>query len=172
MFVAEWLPVILDDISPNQSAPDISYLVSHKTSPPAPRMSKRPWWEHCKRPVYKCWEIQGKPINWQSRKKGDAHAFQVKPTQMSLEIMAHPNHSPRIRLSRLNSIVGSSVKCPSTLHPVLLSSHAHWPNLVWCFRPSPQNLLDLGLLISVLPTTWNRILTYFAILLVIPVSLL
>lgn len=51
MFVAEWLPVILDDISPNQSAPDISALVSHKTSPPAPRMSKRPWWEHCKRPV-------------------------------------------------------------------------------------------------------------------------
>lgn len=32
-----------DDIYPNQSAPDISALVSHKTSPPAPRMSKRPW---------------------------------------------------------------------------------------------------------------------------------
>lgn len=174
MFVAEWLPVILDDLAQSVSPwylcscvpQDITTCPAH-VQKTLVRALQAPG--HTK---YKCWEIQGKPINWQSRKKGDAHAFQVKPTQMSLEILAHPNHSPRIRLSRLNSIVSFSVKCPSTLHPVLLSSHAHWHNLVWCFRPSPQNLLDLGVLISVLPTTWNRILTYFAILLVIPVSLL
>lgn len=142
--------MLYDDISPNQSAPDVSALVSHKTSPPATRMSKRPWCEHCKRPVIpsiSAGKFKGSPLTGSPARKVMHMHFRSKPTQMSLEIMAHPNHSPRIGLSRLNSIVSSSIKCPPTLHPVLLSGHAHWPNLVWCFRPSPQNLLDLGLLI-------------------------
>lgn len=32
--------MLSDDILPNQSAPDVAALVSHKTSPPTPRMSK------------------------------------------------------------------------------------------------------------------------------------
>lgn len=61
--------VMLTDVVPQSlSAPESSVMVSHKTPTQGQRQNKWPWGNHCHHPVHtmdKCWEIHGKPANWQ-----------------------------------------------------------------------------------------------------------
>lgn len=57
---------------------EISALVSTKIPLRWQRQNKHPWCEHCNRPCHtkdKCWEIYGKPTNWQPRKKNEGRGY-------------------------------------------------------------------------------------------------
>ncbi|KZV22300.1 hypothetical protein F511_17902 [Dorcoceras hygrometricum] len=59
-----------------------SALASAKNS--GQRQGRRPWCDHCHRPGHTkdtCWEIHGKPANWQSRKQSDRRSFQAHSVQ-------------------------------------------------------------------------------------------
>ncbi|KZV23338.1 hypothetical protein F511_02239 [Dorcoceras hygrometricum] len=75
--------VMLPDTLPlSSSVSEVSALASNKNS--SQRQGKRPWCDHCHRPRHtkdKCWEIHGKPPNWQPRKKSDGRSIQAHPAQ-------------------------------------------------------------------------------------------
>ncbi|XP_024038988.1 uncharacterized protein LOC112097755 isoform X2 [Citrus clementina] len=81
--------MLSDDKSVPPSAPKVSALMTTKTHSngqqhPDHRSNKRPWCDHCNRPGHtrdKCWEIHGKPANWQSRKKNDGRAHHTQSNQ-------------------------------------------------------------------------------------------
>ncbi|XP_024033473.1 uncharacterized protein LOC112095597 isoform X1 [Citrus clementina] len=71
------------------AAPEVSALMTTKTHSngqqhPDHRSNKRPWCDHCNRPGHtrdKCWEIHGKPANWQPRKKNEGRAHYTQSNQ-------------------------------------------------------------------------------------------
>lgn len=70
--------MLVDESILSQS--DTSALVSNKVLPTDQHAFKRPWCDHCHRPGHtkdKCWEIHGKPANWQPRKKQNGRAHQA-----------------------------------------------------------------------------------------------
>ncbi|KAI9154591.1 hypothetical protein LWI28_028499 [Acer negundo] len=81
--------VMLTDDQPFSSyAPKGSALVSRNSSSHGqpnhdPRMNKRgerPWCNHCNHPGHtreKCWQLHGKPANWQPRKPAEGRAYQA-----------------------------------------------------------------------------------------------
>ena len=78
--------ILTDDIPVPPPALEGSALVTNKSYSHGQhrsdqRPSKRPWCDHYNRPGHtreKCWEIHGKPANWQPRKKTDGCAYQTQ----------------------------------------------------------------------------------------------